>query len=60
MGLEPEQRIFQEEKKMAEEYIRGVFRKLGKTNQTTLRLYLTLAGRANINQTAPNKSLSKY
>lgn len=33
MGLEPEQRIFQEEKKMAEEYIRGVFRKLGKTNQ---------------------------
>lgn len=33
MGLGPEQRIFQEEKKMAEEYIRGVFRKLGKTNQ---------------------------
>lgn len=60
MGLGPEQRIFQEEKKTAEEYIRGVFRKLGKKIKTTLRLYLTLARRANINQTAPNKSLSKY
>lgn len=36
MGLGSEQRIFQEEKKMAEEYIRGVFRKLGKNKSKQL------------------------
>lgn len=36
MGLGPEQRIFQEERKITEEYIRSIFRKLGKNKSKQL------------------------